>query len=210
MTEPVTVPAGAILLRPWRPDDELDVAAVLEAARDGELARWNDVLRSVSDAYGVSESSAREAAVQWLARMADWRGGAHATWAVLTAAGDRVLGYVSLFDVDTEQASAEVGYWTMPSARGRGVASAALVAATEFAFSELGLRRVALFHAVENEASCRVAEKAGFLFEGRHRQSYRYGDGHWHDEHSHARLREDPPPVAPDVQGRSTASVPPQ
>lgn len=200
MTAPVPASAGPFRLRPWRAESEIDVVAVLAAARDPELAQWNDVLREVADAQLVSEQVARQAAVGWLARMADWRGGAHATWAVVgTAEGGRsemVLGYVSLFDVDREQENAEVGYWTMPSARGRGVATAALSGAAGFAFSELGLRRVALFHAVENEASCRVADRAGFAYEGLHRQSYRYGDGRFHDEHSHARLRDDPVPAA--------------
>jgi RimJ/RimL family protein N-acetyltransferase len=195
VTSPVPAPAGPFRLRPWRPESERDVAAVLSAAGDPELAQWNDVLRDVAVAHQASEQAARAAAVQWLARMADWRGGAHATWAVVGPSDD-VLGYVSLFDVDREQESAEVGYWTMPSARGRGVATAALAGAAGFAFGEQGLRRVALFHAVENEPSCRVAARAGFAYEGLHRQSYRYGDGRFHDEHSHARLRDDPPPRA--------------
>ncbi|MGN6333606.1 MAG: GNAT family N-acetyltransferase [Motilibacteraceae bacterium] len=194
MTSPVPTSARSFQLRPWRPESEGDVAAVLTAAQDPELAQWNDVLREVAEAQRVSEQAARAAAAQWLARMADWRGGAHATWAVVGTC-DEVLGYVSLFDVDREQESAEVGYWTMPSARGRGVATAALDGAAGFAFAELGLRRVALFHAVENEASCRVAARAGFASEGLHRQSYRYGDGRFHDEHSHARLRDDPVPA---------------
>ncbi|MGN6244754.1 MAG: GNAT family N-acetyltransferase [Motilibacteraceae bacterium] len=196
MTSPVAVTTGSLVLRPWRPEAEADIEAVLRAAQDPELSLWNGVLRTVEDAYAVSEPAARTAAVEWLARMADWRGGAHATWAVAQPPGDVVLGYVSLFDVDREQESAEVGYWTLPAARGRGVATAALAAAASFAFTELGLRRVMLFHAVENESSCRVAGRAGFAYEGLHRQSYRYGDGRWHDEHSHGRLRDDPLPPA--------------
>ena len=46
-------------------------------------------------------------------------------------------------------------------------------------------------HAVENEASCRVAQKAGFALEGITRKSWRYADGNLHDEHLHARLRTD-------------------
>jgi RimJ/RimL family protein N-acetyltransferase len=49
-------------------------------------------------------------------------------------------------------------------------------------------------HAVGNEASARIAEKAGFMLEGRMRRSYRHGDGERHDELLWARLRDDPPP----------------
>jgi len=62
-------------------------------------------------------------------------------------------------------------------------------AATTFAFRELALRRVVLFHAVDNDGSCGVAGRTGYVPEGVHRQAHRYGDGRWHDEHSHARLR---------------------
>ena len=48
-----------------------------------------------------------------------------------------------------------------------------------------------LYHAVDNPASCRVAVKAGFVLEGRPRESFRYGDGQLHDEHLHGRLATD-------------------
>jgi RimJ/RimL family protein N-acetyltransferase len=54
---------------------------------------------------------------------------------------------------------------------------------------------VELRHAVENSASGRVAEKAGFTLEGRLRRSYRYGDGRKHDELLWARLADDEVPA---------------
>jgi RimJ/RimL family protein N-acetyltransferase len=59
------------------------------------------------------------------------------------------------------------------------------------AFDVLDLHRVTLYHAVDNEASCRVAVRAGFQLEGRLRQGYRYGDGTYHDEHVHGLLAAD-------------------
>jgi RimJ/RimL family protein N-acetyltransferase len=61
-------------------------------------------------------------------------------------------------------------------------------AVTVWAFISLALQRVQLFHAVGNEASCRVAEKAGYALEGRLRSATIYGDGLRHDDHLHARL----------------------
>ena len=83
----------------------------------------------------------------------------------------------------------------MPAARGRGVAVAAVDAACRWAFDVLAVERVELFHAVENGASRRVAEKAGFTLEGRLRRSFRYGDGVKHDELLWSRLSDDPPPL---------------
>jgi RimJ/RimL family protein N-acetyltransferase len=74
------------------------------------------------------------------------------------------------------------------------VAVRAVILSVGIAFGELDLHRMQLFHAAGNEASCQVAGRAGFRYEGHLRQSYRYGDGTFHDEHLHARLASDPDP----------------
>ena len=56
----------------------------------------------------------------------------------------------------------------------------------------LGLPRIGLVHAVENPASCRVAESAGFALEGTARQEFEHADGRRYDYHHHARLAADP------------------
>ena len=78
-----------------------------------------------------------------------------------------------------------------PSGRGRGIGAAAVDTATRWAFDVIGLARIELFHAVENEASCRLATRCGYLLEGTARQSFVCGDGLRHDEHLHARLASD-------------------
>ena len=94
--------------------------------------------------------------------------------------------------IDWDQGDAEVGYWVAPWARGVGLAGRAVTAAAAYAFGELSLHRLYLFHAVDNPGSCRVADAAGFPLEGVLRQSYRYRNGEYHDEHLHARLATDP------------------
>jgi RimJ/RimL family protein N-acetyltransferase len=177
--EPFELPAGDVLLRPWREDD---VPAAWAALQDPGMRRWNS-----------SGSGSVEAVAELLARRRDWSGGDHASWAVVPAGGGELLGSMSLHAIDRVQGNAEVGYWTVPAARGRGVAVAATVAAVSWAFRELPVDRVQLFHAVENPASGRVAAKAGFTLEGRLRRSFRYGDGEKHDELLWARLTTDPP-----------------
>nr|WP_296068115.1 GNAT family N-acetyltransferase [uncultured Actinoplanes sp.] len=61
---------------------------------------------------------------------------------------------------------AQVGYWMDPSARGHGVATAAVRALSEWAFDRLHLSMIEWRAEVGNVASRRVAEKAGFRFEG--------------------------------------------
>ena len=177
---PVELPAGPFVLRPWRPDD---ADAVWASVQDPEIRLWNG-----------SGVTSRAAAATFVTQRADWSAGDHASWAVVDA-GDRVLASVSLHSIDEEQSDAEVGYWTTPAARGHGVAAVAVDAACRWAFATLPVDRIELYHAVENTASRRVAEKAGFTLEGRLRRSYRYGDGVKRDELLWARLSDDPVPI---------------
>lgn len=174
--EPVEIVAGAYQLT--IPDADLDAEALLAASDDDEIRLWNAGPTTV------------EAARAWCSNRGDWSDGGHVSWLIKDTPG-AVLGSISIFQINHKALSGQAGYWVARSARGHGVASSALSAASRFAFSGLGLARVELYHAVANVASCRTADRAGFALEGTHRQSYRYGDGLLHDEHSHARLGSD-------------------
>lgn len=177
VVEHVQLTAADLLLRPWR---ETDAPAVRDALRDPAIAQWNPQGGGPID---------DESALLWVRRRADWSAGDHASMAVTAGAGGVLLGSVSLHHIHHGDAS--IGYWTVPAARGRGVAVRAVVRLTDWAFTEVGLHRVELCHAVANAASCRVADRAGYPAEGTLRESYRYGDGRRHDEHLHARLATD-------------------
>jgi RimJ/RimL family protein N-acetyltransferase len=177
--EPVVLEAGPFRLRPWRPDD---AEAVWSAFQDPDIRLWNG--------GGVTS---REDALVLLGRRLDWTTGDHASWAVVDE-DDQVLASVSLHSIDRLANEAQIGYWTAPAARGRGVAAAATDAVCRWGFGALPIDRIELCHAVENPASGRVAEKAGFTLEGRLRRAYRYGDGIKHDELLWSRLSDDPPP----------------
>jgi RimJ/RimL family protein N-acetyltransferase len=179
-TVAVELAGGPIVLRPWLHDD-LDAAWA--ALQDPGIRLWNG-----------TGSASREDAARMLRGRQDWTAGDHASWAVATPVEGELLGSVSLHSLDAEQGTAEIGYWTAPSARGRGVAARAVDIACRWAYDVVPLIRITIIHAVENAASARVAEKAGFLLEGRMRSSYRYADGRRHDEFLWSRLRCDPSP----------------
>lgn len=88
-----------------------------------------------------------------------------------------------------EEGSGEVAYRTLPVARGRNVAARALGAASSWMLTHGGLHRLELNHSVGNPASCRVAAKAGYAYEGTRRRQGLHLDG-WH-MHLHALLAED-------------------
>ncbi len=98
-----------------------------------------------------------------------------------------VVGRAVLRFVDLHDGIAEVGYWVLPEARGRGVATRAVEVLSSWALDVLGLHRLELEHSVRNEVSCRVAVRTGFAPEGTRRSALRHLDG-WHDMHVHARL----------------------
>jgi RimJ/RimL family protein N-acetyltransferase len=173
--EPVEVHAGDLLLRPWREEDADPYWAALQSP-GGRL--WHG-----------SAMSTRDELLATVARRRDWTLGDHASWVLVDGAG--LLGSISVHRIDRDQEDGEIGYWIAPAARGRGLAPRAAEAASRWAFADLGLHRIQLFHAVANVASARVAEKAGFTCEGRLRQSHRYGDGLRHDELLWARLATD-------------------
>ena len=168
-------------MRPWRPGDAPAVAAALA---DPAIVQWNP----------SSTGDGLDAALDWVARRADWSDGDHASFAITDDVTGQLLGSVSLHRISLETQDAAIGYWTVRAARGRGVAGRAVDAVTTWAYVTFGLHRVELCHAVANPASCRVAAKAGFQLEGTLREAYRYGDGRRYDEHLHARLATDPVP----------------
>lgn len=72
---------------------------------------------------------------------------------------------------DVERVSAEIGYWIGESFWGRGIATSAIRAVTQYAIERHALTRVFALPFAHNTASCRALEKAGFVLEGRLRHS---------------------------------------
>ncbi len=168
-----------LVLRPWQDTDAADVVA---AFADPAIALWH-VRRMESDAE----------ARRWIGLWGvSWRAESDASWAVVDErAQEKVLGYAALRGLDLAAGTAGVSYWTMPDARGRGVAPAALAAVTDWALGDVGLHRLTVMHSTRNEPSCRVAAKAGYPEEGTLREALLHADG-WHDMHVHGRVRSMP------------------
>ena len=145
-----------VALRPWRADDAPAVAAVIDG--DPEIASWLD---QVPQPYGLDEAHAYIAACR-----RGWEEGTGASFAVLDAADERVLGSLGIRLADLPAGVAEAGYWVVREARGRGVATRALRLAARWILGQEGLERLQLRADALNVPSQRVAEKAGFRREG--------------------------------------------
>ena len=132
--------AEGLLLRGWA-DGDMD--ALLAIHRDPELrSRLRRPLTTADEATA------------WIAaQREDTRTGTRVSYAVLD--DDRLAGCVVLKDRH------EIGYWTAAHSRGRDVAPRAVRALAAWACGE-GVTELEIRHQIDNEASCRVAEKAGF------------------------------------------------
>jgi RimJ/RimL family protein N-acetyltransferase len=152
LSVPRTESAVALRLRPWRLDD---MSALLTAHRDPAMRRW------------LTTSLADEADVrQWLeAQDAGWASSTRFSFAVVAEDDDTPpVGHV-VVKVGTAGV-AEVGYWTTAAVRGQGIAARALDTVSRWALgtrNPVRLTRLDLLHVQDNRASCRVAEKCGFL-----------------------------------------------
>jgi ribosomal-protein-alanine N-acetyltransferase len=73
-----------------------------------------------------------------------------------------------------------IGYWIDKNYANKGFTTQAVMAVTDYSFSALNLHRIEINVRPENEASKRVAQKAGYIFEGE-RPRYLHIGGTWRD-----------------------------
>lgn len=102
----------------------------------------------------------------WLARYEQGRADGTAFGFAALDDDGRFLGVGLTPHFDTEAREVEIGYIVAPAARGRGVATEIVRRLTRWAFEDLGALRACLLIDVENVASQRVAERAGYVHEG--------------------------------------------
>jgi RimJ/RimL family protein N-acetyltransferase len=95
----------------------------------------------------------------------------------------------TMFD-DVERTSTEIGYWLGAAFWGRGIATEAVTAITDFIFLRYPVTRVFAVPFAPNVASARVLEKAGYELEGRLRRSA-IKQGRVLDQLIYARIRPD-------------------
>lgn len=182
-----TAPGGRRLrLRPWRDHDTpwLAPGPVEDAA---EPAHWNPAGAILTEPVFGS----------WLTdRRTRMSQGQAVEWCIADAVTDQALGSVGVFvDEGVIHDTAEIGYQTVPQARGQGLATAAASAVVGFLRDPhdtpgLRPRRLVAQTAAENAASNRVLERTGFTCYGREPDADVLADGTTSDAlHWHLRLR---------------------
>ncbi|HET7475577.1 MAG TPA: GNAT family N-acetyltransferase [Dermatophilaceae bacterium] len=170
--EPVALVGDRFHLRAFT---EADLPRVVEGSADPRTQRW---LVRLPAPY--TEQDAR----RYLAHCAAAASRGEAVhWCIADIASNECLGSVGLRKLDAgERDHGEIGYWTHPAARGRGLMSAAVRLVARHAVipredGGLGRRRLVLRAAAENVASRHVAEAAGFQPAGVERAAMTLRDG---------------------------------
>jgi RimJ/RimL family protein N-acetyltransferase len=151
-----------LVLRAW---GLADLPALVAAGVDPTLRRFR---------YSIPNGDTQAQA--WLTKLrADRDAGRRVELAIAAGPDFTTVGSVSLQDFD--HGTATVRYWLAPTARGRGLATCAVRLLARWAFHELALARLWLQIEPENAASQRVAERCGFVREGRLRSDFKGRDG---------------------------------
>ena len=132
------------------PLGEEHVPALLETMRDPDILRFTRTPDPMPDGW-IHDYVAKVGAKD---RM---------RWAILD--GEEFVGYAVTGPIDRDGLEVELGYAVSPWGRGRGVATETLRQLTQWAFDQ-GMQRVIALISTDNPASSRVAEKAGYTFEG--------------------------------------------
>ncbi|MGA9761235.1 MAG: GNAT family protein [Gaiellaceae bacterium] len=141
-----------VFLRRW---GDGDIEANVATCRDAEVVRW---MPRIPDPY--DESDARE----FLDHAAKgWEAGTFFGFAIAEHEAGRLIGSIG---VSVNGAIGEVGYFVFAGERRRGIGERALRLVGRWGLEELGLARFQLSVIMGNDASARLAEKAGFKREG--------------------------------------------
>ncbi|HWX08530.1 MAG TPA: GNAT family N-acetyltransferase [Gaiellaceae bacterium] len=146
----------SVTLRPWTPDDSEAMVACLNG--DPEISRWLD---QIPQPYSIEDAQAYIAGEITPGEM---------RFAITDTASGSVLGSIGLGPITNQ--TGEIGYWLHADAREGGLATRALVLLSRWALARDDVERVQLRADIENVASRRVADKAGFRLEGVLRSAY--------------------------------------
>lgn len=147
-----TLDAGAVLLRPLRPEDA-----------EAIWAYWREP--AVAEPTGLDVGSVDDVRPMLATIAEDFAAGRSVRWA-LTAPGDTsAIGTCRVYAWSLRDARAEIGYDLAPAFWGRGIMSDVVRCVLAWAAEECGLHRIEATVLDGNERSARLLERTGFVRE---------------------------------------------
>ena len=136
---------------------ERDLDGIVAACQDPDIPRFTRVPSPYTPDHGRTFLATAAAG---------WENGTDFVFAVVDPSTDAFLGACGVHHRADRDGAGEIGYWIDPGVRGRGAATRAVVLVARWGIAVVGYPRIELIADVDNHASIRVAERAGFHREG--------------------------------------------
>ena len=147
-----------VVIRPYRESDAQALVEAVGESRD-HIRPW----LPFADAHQTVEES-RDWIIQQQAKFLLREDMALCLW---DKANDKMLGGIGLHIRNWKARSFELGYWLRVSAIGHGYVTEAVKLLTEYVFTRLAANRVMIRCDARNTQSAAVAQRLGFVLEGR-------------------------------------------
>ena len=181
---PERIETARLLLRPPRPGDGAMLCAAVGETL-AELAPWMP--------WAQAAPTPQDSELQCRRMHAKFASREDLVYFMFERAADGAegafVGGTGLHRIDWSVPRLEIGYWRRAGFEGRGLVAEAVRALARMAFDALGARRVEIRMDPRNACSVRVAERAGFTFEGVLRQDSVDVKGAGRDTRVYARVR---------------------
>jgi ribosomal-protein-alanine N-acetyltransferase len=166
--------------------------------RKPKLSDWKDVVEGIGD-YDVSKMLTsvpypyrKKDATQWIARkLKEWGKSCYPFFIELKSE-KKVIGCMDIHHIDKLFKIGSTGSWINKKYWRNGYITEAKIAANDFAFDKLKLRRLSSNIFSDNIASNKTQKKMGYKFEGKRRKCVgNKASGKIHDENMYGLLKED-------------------
>ena len=181
---PERIETARLLLRPPRPGDGAMLCAAVGETL-AELAPWMP--------WAQAAPTPQDSELQCRRMHAKFASREDLVYFMFERAADGAegafVGGTGLHRIDWSVPRLEIGYWRRAGFEGRGLVAEAVRALARMAFDALGARRVEIRMDSRNACSVRVAERAGFTFEGVLRQDSVDVKGAGRDTRVYSRVR---------------------
>ncbi len=159
---PAPLHDGVVSIRPWR---DTDLACIEQASQDHRIPQGTTVPAHYTPEAGLAYVARQHA------RLAAGQG---VCLAIAEQRTDRAVGHINLM-IRPQEGVAGIGYWIIPAARRRGIASRAVALTTTWGLNAGHFARIEAWVEPDNHASQRVLEINGYLQEGRLRSFLAFG-----------------------------------
>jgi RimJ/RimL family protein N-acetyltransferase len=157
---PVPIITPRLILRPPKIGDGIIVnEAIIESFTVlNEFMSWAKAKPSIEE----SEELSRQAAANWILKNNDEP---YLPLFMFDKETNQFIGATGYHHYDWEVPSIETGYWIRNSCAGKGFMTEAVNAITQYAFKQLGVKRITITCDIDNLRSKKIPERLGFSLE---------------------------------------------